>query len=163
MSNRLLNTLLIPSTNILKTKYSQHWLKPLIHLIDLLNKSFTECHSTLLKDDGLILLTDVLLSLVEEESLLIKSSIHLLIKLINKYENILKYVQQKQEFLYKLIYIENQVYLIIASISNDDQIKIMINNDQNFDLVLREYIKQENDLLSKRLKCKLMFLTIGFD
>ena len=113
MSNRLLNTLLIPSINILKKKYSQHWLKPRIHLIDLLNKSFTESHSTTLKNEDLISLTDVLLSLIEEESLLIKSSIHLLIKLINKYEFILKYIQQKQDILYKLISIDNQIYLII--------------------------------------------------
>jgi len=167
MSNRLLNQLLVTSSIILPQKYPKKFSKVLSHLIDLLNKSFIECNPTLLINDDLILLTDSILSIFNDQSLLEerrsirKSSIQLLITLINKFEIIFKYVKQRQDIFNKLINIENQFYLILASLMNNNQIKNTIKQNQYFHQFIREYINQQNnqefyqnDLFIKRLKRK---------
>ncbi|CAF1179523.1 unnamed protein product [Adineta steineri] len=164
-SNRLLHSLLIPSCRIFAENSWKNSSKSLNLLIDVLNYSFVKCNVHLLINDDLLFLIDSILILLTNERILkdkrsiIKSLIRLILTLLSKYEFLLKYVKQRQEIFYKLINIENDIYLILAFIMNNHQIKNILNHNENFALVLREYVNQlnkqqfyQNDFLTKRLK-----------
>ena len=167
MANMLLNALLVSSIHLLQQKYSKPWSKNVSQLLDLLNHCFTLCSSTIFTSDHLMPITDALLLILSEPSMfeesrpMIKSTIHLLLTLINNNEIISKYCKQRQKFFQRLSKIENEVYLILISLMDDDEIKMMINSNETFPLIIRRYLEQQNNeesnrinSLAKRLKRK---------
>ena len=168
MANVLLHTLLVSVTRLLQQKHSKEWLERATQLLDLLNHSFALCNSTIFVNDNLIPVSDALVSILNDRSLIetnrymFKSVIYLLLTLINNSDMVLKRVKRQQEIFLQLTDIEGEAYLVLATLVDDNEIMTMMNRNEKCAFVIQQYLKQQNieensrlTSLTKRLKSEL--------